>query len=73
MGHFAPGGGSSPARIARTIVTYSRISLTGLSIVCPCQPSTTGRWETPRPRRRRPPLSSSTVAAVCAIVAGVRV
>ncbi len=68
-----PRGGSSPRRIARTIDTYSRISATGRSIVCPCQPSTTGRCETPSPSVRRPPESSSIVAAVCAIVAGVRV
>ena len=68
-----PRGGSSPRRIARTIDAYSRISATGLSIVWPCQPSTTGRCETPRPRFRRPSDSSSIVAAVCAIVAGVRV
>ena len=53
--HFSPGGGSSPRRIARTIATYSRISATGLSIVWPYQPSTTGRCETPMPRFSRPP------------------
>ena len=57
--HFSPAGGGSPARIARTIATYSRISATGLSIVCPCQPSMTGRCETPSPRRRRPSDCSS--------------
>ena len=71
--HFSPAGGGSPARIARRMATYSRISATGLSIVWPCQPSTTGRCETPRPRRRRPPDCSCSVAAVIAIVAGVRV
>jgi hypothetical protein len=53
--------------------TYSFISRTGLSIVWPYQPSTTGRWETPRPRLSRPPDTSSIVAACWAIVAGVRV
>jgi hypothetical protein len=55
------------------MATYSFISATGLSIVCPYQPSTTGRCETPRPRLSRPPLISAIVAAVWAIVAGVRV
>ena len=49
------------------------ISRTGLSIVLPYQPSTTGRCETPMPRFSRPPLSSSSVTAVCAMFAGVRV
>ena len=71
--HLSPGGGASPRRIARTIVTYSRISATGLSIVWPCQPSTTGRCDTPSPRFNRAPDSSSIVAAVWAMVAGVRV
>ena len=69
--HFPPGGGGSPARIAFTISAYSRISASGLSIVCPCQPSTTGRWETPIPSTRRSPEISWIVAAVCAIDAGV--
>ena len=73
MRHFSPGGGSSPRRIARTMERYSRISDAGLSIVWPCQPSTTGRCETPMPSVKRPPESSSIVAAVWAIVAGVRV
>ena len=55
------------------MATYSRISATGRSMVCPCQPSTTGRCETPSPRCNRPPDSSSIVAAVWAIEAGVRV
>ena len=52
---LARAAAASPRRIARTIATYSRISATGLSIVWPCQPSTTGRCETPSPRFRRPP------------------
>ena len=55
------------------MLAYSRISAAGRSIVCPCQASTTGRCETPIPRFSRPPDSSSMVAAVWAIVAGVRV
>ncbi len=70
--HFAPAGGSSPRRIARTIAVYSRISVTGLSIVWPCQNSTTGRCETPMPSIIRPPEASWIVAASWAMVAGVR-
>ncbi|CAB4862267.1 unannotated protein [freshwater metagenome] len=68
-----PSGTGSPASIARVICVYSRISLTGLRICWPCHCSTTGRWETPSPRTRRPPLASAIVAASIAIVAGVRV
>ena len=71
--HLLPAGGSSPRRIARTISTYSRISPAGESIDCPCQPSTTGRCEIPSPSRRRPCENSLMVAAVWAMVAGVRV
>ena len=52
---------------------YSRIWVTGLSIFAPCQFSTVTRCETPSPSTIRPPEYSSIVAAVCAIVAGVRV
>ena len=69
--HLSPAGGASPARIARTIDAYSRISVTGLSIRWPCQYSTTGRWETPC-RVKRPSQRSAIVAVSWAIVAGVR-
>ena len=71
--HLAPAGGSSPRRMARTISTYSRISLAGASIDWPCHPSTTGRCDTPSPRFNRPCENSLMVAAVWAMVAGVRV
>ena len=70
--HFSVSPTGSPRRIDRTIPAYSRISVTGLSIVWPCQPSTIGRCETPIPRMNLPPERSSTVAASWAIVAGVR-
>ena len=38
----------------------------------PCHPSLTCGPETPRPRRNRPPESVSSVAAVIAVIAGVR-
>jgi hypothetical protein len=65
-------GGGSPAKIARTVLAYSRISRTGLPISWPYQFSTVTRWDTPRPSTRRPPASSSTVAAICAVATGVR-
>ena len=68
----SPGGGSSPAKIARRLCTYSRISRTGLSIVWPYQPSTTGRCDTPSPASARPPENSSRVAKDCAVATGVR-
>src|SRR5918994_1479855 len=63
-------GGGSPSRIARTVVAYSRISRTGLSIVWPYQFSTVTRCDTPRPRITRPPAISSTVAAIWAVATG---
>ena len=51
---------------------YSRISRSGLSIVCPYQASTAGRWETPRPRIALPPENSSSVANDWAVATGVR-
>ncbi len=60
--HLSPAGGDSPRRIARTMPTYSRISVTGLPIVWPCQNSTTGLCDTPRPRLKRPPEKSAIVA-----------
>ena len=38
----------------------------------PCQPSTTCGPDVPRPSRTRPPESWSSVAAVIAVMAGVR-
>ena len=73
VGKRSESGGVSPRRIARTASRYSRICVTGLSIFAPCQFSTVTRCETPRPRTIRPPECSSIVAAVCAMVAGVRV
>ena len=51
---------------------YSRVRASGLSKRTPCQPSDTCGPETPRPRRKRPPDSVSSVAAVIAQFAGVR-
>ena len=72
VGKNAESGGSSPRRIARTPLTYSRIWVTGLTIFWPCQFSTVTRCETPSPSTMRPSEYSSIVAAVCAMVAGVR-
>ena len=69
VGHFSPGGGSSPRRIARTISTYSRISRTGLPISRRTSPRRPGGARR-RGRDMRPPLSSSIVAAVCAVPPG---
>ena len=70
--NFELAGGSSPRNMARTAPAYSRISLTGLSIVLPNQFSTVIRCATPRPSTIRPPDSSSMVAAACAVATGVR-
>ena len=70
--NFSPSGGSVAARIALTMPTYSRVSRSGLSIVCPYQASTTGRCETPRPITARPCENSSRVANDCAVATGVR-
>ena len=56
----------------RTMSTYSRVRASGLSNRTPCQPSETCGPETPRPSRNRPPDSVSRVAAVIAVIAGVR-
>ena len=72
VGKNCDSGGDSPRRIARTPFRYSRIWETGLVIFWPCQFSTVTRCETPRPSTIRPSEYSSIVAAVCAIVAGVR-
>ena len=52
--------------------TYSRVRPSGAANGTPCQPSLTCGPETPRPRRNRPPERVSIVAAVIAVVAGVR-
>ena len=43
-----------------------------LAQATPCQPSTTCGPDVPRPSRTRPPESRSSVAAVIAVIAGVR-
>ncbi len=68
----SPAGGVSPSRIARTMLAYSRICVTGLVISESNQFSTVTLWETPSPRTMRPPDCSSMVAAVCAVETGVR-
>src|SRR5664279_4314869 len=55
-----------------TIWMYSRVRPTGSSNRTPCQPSETCGPETPRPNRNLPPDSASRVAAVIAVIAGVR-
>ncbi len=52
--------------------TYSRVLPSGLPYGCPCHPSTTCGPESPSPSRNRPPLIRSSVAAVIAVIAGVR-
>lgn len=56
----------------RTIEAYSRVRPTGELNRTPCQPSDTCGPDTPRPSRNRPPESVSRVAAVIAVIAGVR-
>ena len=52
--------------------TYSRVFASGLPYGWPRQPSTTCGPESPNPSRNRPPLIRSSVAAVMAVIAGVR-
>ena len=52
--------------------TYSRVRASGWSNRTPCQPSDTCGPDTPRPSRNRPPDNVSSVAAVIAVIAGVR-
>ncbi len=54
------------------ISTYSRVRASGLSNFTPYHPSETCGPETPRPSRKRPPESESSVAAVMAVMAGAR-
>ena len=56
----------------RTMSTYSRVRASGAAKRTPCQPSLTCGPDTPRPRWNRPPDSVSSVAAVIAVIAGVR-
>lgn len=56
----------------RMISTYSRVRASGLSNLTPYQPSETCGPDTPRPSRNRPPERVSRVAAVIAVIAGVR-
>ncbi len=56
----------------RTISTYSRVRVTGLANGTPYQPSDTCGPETPSPSRKRPPDSTSSVAAAIAVAAGCR-
>ena len=51
---------------------YSRVRPSGASKRTPCQPSLTCGPLTPRPSRKRPLDSVSRVAAVIAVIAGVR-
>ena len=52
--------------------TYSRVRASGLANRTPCQPSDTCGPDSPRPSRNRPPDSVSSVAAVIAVIVGVR-
>ena len=56
----------------RTTATYSRVRWSWRAKRWPCQPSATCGPEEPMPRIMRPPESSSIVAAVIAVMAGVR-
>ena len=51
---------------------YSRVFASGLPHGSPCQPSTTCGPEVPSPSRKRPSDIRSSVAAVMAVLAGVR-
>ena len=55
-----------------TTARYSRVRASGLSKRTPCQPSETCGPDTPSPSRNRPPVSTSRLAAVIAVMAGVR-
>ena len=52
--------------------TYSLVRASGWENRTPCQPSDTCGPETPSPSRKRPPDSVSRVAAVIAVMAGLR-
>ena len=72
VGNRFPCGTSRPANIARSAVTYSRISATGCSMCEPNQFSTVTWCDTPMPSTIRPPEYSSIVAACWAVATGVR-
>ena len=52
--------------------TYSLVRPSGDANRTPCHPSLTCGPDTPRPSRNRPPDRVSSVAAVIAVMAGVR-
>ncbi len=56
----------------RRIATYSRVRCSCLAKGCPCQPSATWGPDEPIPSSIRPPEMLSMVAAVMAVIAGVR-
>ena len=56
----------------RTIATVSRMRPSGRAYSTPCSGPTWTRWLDPSPRTKRPPESSSTVAAAIAMVGAVR-
>ena len=56
----------------RTMSTYSRVRPSGAANGTPCHPSLTCGPLTPSPSRNRPPDRVSRVAAVIAVIAGVR-
>ena len=62
----------SRASALRTTAMYSRVRCSCLANRCPCQPSATCGPEEPIPSIIRPPESWSIVAAVMAVIAGVR-
>ena len=63
---------ASRASMRRTISTYSRVRASGRANGTPCQPSDTCGPDSPSPSRKRPPERVSSVAAVIAVIAGVR-
>ena len=71
--HSSPSYSSvSRASTLRTISTYSRVRPSGRVNGTPYQPSETCGPESPRPRRKRPSLRTSSVAAAIAVAAGWR-
>ena len=70
---WSPSNRTTSRRSAlRTISAYSRVRPSGEVNRTPCQPSDTCGPDTPSPSRNRPPESVSRVAAVMAVIAGVR-
>ena len=62
----------SRASAIRTTATYSRVRCIWRANRCPCQPSATCGPDEPMPSRIRPSDSWSSVAAVIAVMAGLR-